>query len=49
VFFCNFHFRKIYYRNYSNNIIFENFWNIIDERYKMTQSIVEEANNINRV
>jgi hypothetical protein len=49
VFFCNFHFRKIYYRNYSNNIIFENFWNIIDERYKMTQSIVEEANNINQV
>lgn len=48
-FFCNFHFRKFYYRNLSNGVIFENEWNIIDERYRMTQSIVEEANNINPV
>lgn len=43
-FLCNFHFRKIYYRNYSNNVIFENFWDITDERSRMSLSIVEEAN-----
>jgi hypothetical protein len=42
-FFCNFHFRKFYYRNYSNSVIFENKYTIIDERYKMTMSVIEEA------
>jgi|688.fasta_scaffold04528_19 hypothetical protein len=42
-FFCNFHFRKFYYRNYSNYVIFEDIYQIIDERYKMTISVVEEA------
>jgi hypothetical protein len=46
VFFCNFHFRKIYYRNYSNNVKFEDEWKIIDERYKMDISIIEESNSI---
>jgi hypothetical protein len=42
-FFCNFHFRKFYYRNYSNYVIFEDVYQIIDERSKMTMSIIEEA------
>jgi len=42
-FFCNFHFRKFYYRSYSNNVIIEDIYQIIDERYKMTMSIIEEA------
>lgn len=45
-FFCNFHFRKFYYRNYSNYVIFENKYEIIDERYKMEISIIEEADAI---
>jgi hypothetical protein len=42
-FFCNFHFRKFYYRNYSNCVIFEDIYQILDERYKMTMSVIEEA------
>jgi hypothetical protein len=42
-FFCNFHFRKFYYRNYSNNVLFEDKYRVIDERYKMTMSVVEES------
>lgn len=42
-FFCNFHFRKVYYRNYSNYVIFENKYEVLDERYKMAMSIIEEA------
>jgi hypothetical protein len=42
-FFCNFHFRKFYYRNYSNYVIFEDIYQILDERYKMTMSVIEEA------
>jgi hypothetical protein len=45
-FFCNFHFRKFYYRHYSNNVIFENKYEIIDERYKMTISVIEESEDI---
>jgi hypothetical protein len=45
-FFCNFHFRKFYYRNYSNGVDVESKYKIIDERYKMTMSIIEEADFI---
>lgn len=45
-FFCNFHFRKFYYRNYSNYVIFEDKYEIVDERYKMQMSIIEESENI---
>lgn len=47
--FCNFHFRKFYYRNFSNNVIFEDWWNIVDERSRMKCSIIEEANLVNPV
>jgi len=39
---CNFHFRKIYFRHLSNNVIYEDVYEIIDERYKMNISIKEE-------
>lgn len=45
-FFCNFHFRKLYYRSLSNYVNFEDKYTIIDERYKMTMSITEEAEAI---
>lgn len=45
IFFCNFHFRKSYYRYYSNNVIFEDQFNIIDERSRMKQTVIEECEN----
>ena len=46
IFYCNFHFRRNYYRHYSNGIVYEDFHKIIDERYRMTSSIAEEAANL---
>lgn len=43
IFYCNFHFRKIYYRSYNTGIIYEDFHNIVDERSRMTQTIAEQA------
>jgi len=43
VFYCNFHFRKNYYRYYSNGVVYEDVHEIIDERSRMTQTIAEEA------
>jgi hypothetical protein len=48
-YFCNFHFRKNYYRSYSNNIIYEDKFYIIDERYRMKMSIAEESESLNLV
>jgi len=45
-FFCNFHFRKYYYRGISNKFDFEKFAKIVDERCQMEESIIEESNNI---
>ena len=45
-FFCNFHFRKYYYRCISNKFDFEKFAKIVDERCQMEESIIEESNNI---
>lgn len=44
--YCNFHYRKAYYRYLSNGKRFEDIFFIIDERNKMTISIEEETNNI---
>ena len=44
---CNFHFRKTYFRYYSNSVVFEDIFNIVDERYLMKMSIAEESNNLN--
>lgn len=46
IFYCNFHFRKFYYRNYNTGIIYEDFHKIVDERSRMTQTIAEQALNI---
>jgi hypothetical protein len=43
VFFCNFHFRKIYYRYSSNGSNYEDFYEILDERYRMSTTIIEES------
>lgn len=43
IYFCNFHYRKSYYRHVSNNVDFFKLFDVIDERYKITQSINEEA------
>jgi len=43
---CNFHYRKIYFRFLSNNVDYDNLFNIIDERYKMNVSIKEEMKQL---
>ncbi len=48
-YYCNFHFRKNYYRYYSNNVIYEDKFDIIDERYRMKMSIIEEAESLSIV
>ena len=45
-FYCNYHFRKNYYRFYSNGIIYEDVYNIIDERSRMTITIADEARKV---
>jgi hypothetical protein len=45
-FYCNFHFRKTYYRYYSNGSKYEDFYDILDERYRMTSTIIEESLNL---
>lgn len=42
LFYCNFHYRKTYFRYLSNGINLLDVYNVIDERYKMTISIDEE-------
>ena len=44
IFYCNFHYRRIYYRFLSNGMRYEDFHKIVDERSRMTISIAEEAN-----
>ena len=41
-FFCNFHYRKTYFRYLSNKREFLELFDVVDERYKMTISINEE-------
>ena len=43
-FFCNFHWRKTYYRSLSNNFVYAEPHNIIDERILSNQTIKEEYN-----
>lgn len=47
--YCNFHFRKNYYRYYSNNVVYEDLHEVIDERSRMRMSIAEEAENLSLV
>lgn len=48
-FYCNYHFRKNYYRFYSNGVIYEDIYDILDERYRMTMTIAEESLNVKAV
>jgi hypothetical protein len=43
---CNFHFRKMYFRFLSNGVMYEDRYDIIDERYKMSTSIKEELDQL---
>jgi hypothetical protein len=49
IFYCNFHFRREYHRYCSNGVIYENFHKIIDERYRMTFTLANEALNLTYV
>jgi hypothetical protein len=50
IFYCNFHFRRTYYRFINNGIVYEDFHQIVaDERSRMTTSIAQEALNLNYV
>jgi hypothetical protein len=46
IFYCNFHYRRTYYRFVSNGIVFEDFHKIVDERSRMTMTIAEEADRL---
>lgn len=48
-YYCNFHFRKYYYRYYSNGIVYEDMFDIVDERYRMDISIAQESENLSVV
>lgn len=43
IFYCNFHFRRTYYRFVSNGLVFEEYNRVLDERYRMTMTLAEEA------
>jgi hypothetical protein len=43
IFYCNFHFRRTYYRYVSNGLVYEDYHEILDERYRMTMTLAEEA------
>ncbi len=43
IFYCNFHFRRTYYRYINNGVIFEDYFKVLDERYRMTMTLAEEA------
>jgi len=43
IFYCNFHYRRTYYRFFSNGVVYEDYHKIVDERYRMTMTLAEEA------
>ena len=46
MFYCNFHFRRTYYRYVNNGVVFEDYFKVLDERYRMTMTLAEEANRL---
>ena len=46
IYYCNFHFRKTYYRYISNNIDFNYLFTIIDERKLKIISVIDDFNDI---
>jgi hypothetical protein len=49
IFYCNFHFRREYFRYLSNGVIYEDFHKIFDERYRMDFTLNEEAKKLTYV
>jgi|688.fasta_scaffold38436_5 hypothetical protein len=45
-YFCNFHYRKTYYRYITNKVVFEEIYTIRDERHRMNTSIIEEMEQL---
>jgi hypothetical protein len=45
-FYCNFHFRRTYYRYINNGVVFEDYFKVLDERYRMTMTLAEEARRL---
>ncbi len=45
-FFCNFHYRKLFFRYLSNGRHLEEDYSIIDEREKLEMSVSEEAEQL---
>jgi len=43
IFYCNFHFRRTYARYVNNGVVFEDYFKVLDERYRMTMTLAEEA------
>jgi len=48
-YYCNFHYRKKYYRYLSNGVPLETKYTIIDERYRMKMSVQEEIESLTRL
>lgn len=49
IFYCNFHFRREYYRYYNNGMIYEDYHEVLDERSRMDFTIAEEASRLTYV
>jgi hypothetical protein len=46
IFYCNFHFRRVYARYINNGVVFEDYVKVLDERYRMTMTLNEEAEKL---
>jgi hypothetical protein len=46
MFYCNFHFRRTYARYINNGIVFEDYFKVLDERYRMKMTLDEEAKRL---
>jgi len=46
LFYCNFHFRRTYARYTNNGVVFEDYFKVLDERYRMTMTLDEEAKRL---
>jgi hypothetical protein len=46
LYYCNFHFRRTYYRYVSNGLVYEEYHKILDERSRMTMTLAEEASRL---
>jgi hypothetical protein len=49
LYFCNFHYRKLYYRHMSHDADLLEHYTILDERYFMTKTIEEEAEKLTAI